>query len=143
MAKKTDDSGPTPSRFPNLSAPTPSAPAPAPVPPILDPSVLIAAKALTAAPGDEETLSDARKLDAALNVTVQPMATKLIGEARMGLVDLTIEEQLALATKLHENIGKASGYLPDFTSMSENVKAAYLKSVRDIWIEAQRKARSE
>jgi len=90
----------------------------------------------------EPPLSDTDKINAALGTTVQPMAESLVKAARLNLADISAEEQLALAVSAHETIGKAAGYIPEFGAVTENMKAAYLKIVRDIWIAAQRKARS-
>ncbi len=91
---------------------------------------------------DPVNLTTEEKADLALRTTAQPMAASLLKEARLGLDDLSKEEQLELAVQFHERIGKASGYIPEFPSLTENMKAAYLGGVRDIWIAAQRKARS-
>ncbi len=86
-------------------------------------------------------LSPSEKLDLALRSTEQPISETIVSQARLGLEDLSIEHQLELAQGICERIGKAAGYIPDFSSCTENMKGAYLSSVRDVWLAAQRKAR--
>jgi hypothetical protein len=96
---------------------------------------------LTPPDDDNWKLSDAERMDLALGTTEQPMSKNLVAVTRVGLEDLSMEEQLDLARQAHEIIGKASGFLPDFASLTENMKAGYLKIVRDIYLSAQRKVR--
>lgn len=88
------------------------------------------------------TLSESEKVDLALNSTQQPISKNVVAAARLGLEDLSVEEQVDLAVHSHEIIGKAAGHLPDFHSATENMKGAYMSVVRDIWLAAQRKTRS-
>lgn len=114
--------------------PNPTAPINNPVP-IGDPTVSKTDAVLRRA---EE---DARKIDESLGASVQPMPQSIMKAVRLGLNDLTVERQLELAIELNWTIGKASGYIPSFQDMTENMKGAYLKGVQDIWIAAQRAAR--
>jgi hypothetical protein len=86
--------------------------------------------------------SDTEKVNAVLGGMVFPISEEHVKNFRLDLADLSIEEQVDLAREVHNAIGKASGYLPDFNSQTENMKAAYLKAVRDVWVAAQRKART-
>lgn len=70
----------------------------------------------------------------------QPIAERLIKE--VVIADLSLAEQTELAIQCHEVLGKAAGYLPDFASITENMKAAHLKCIQLIWVAAQRKART-
>jgi hypothetical protein len=70
----------------------------------------------------------------------QPVAERLIREVR--IEDLSLAEQTELAVLCHERIGKAAGYIPDFASITENMKAAHLEAVKIVWLAAQRKARA-
>jgi len=61
---------------------------------------------------------------------------------RLSLAEPSDQEVLDLAAQSHELLGKAAGYIPDFLSITENMKSAYMKVVRNIWVAAQKKARS-
>lgn len=114
--------------------PNPTAPINNPVP-IGDPTVTKTEAVL------RNAHDDARKIDEALGASVQPMPQSIMKGVRLGLNDLTVERQLELAIELNWTIGKASGHIPSFQDMTENMKGAYLKGVRDIWIAAQRAVR--
>mgnify|MGYP001044660308 CR=1 FL=1 len=86
--------------------------------------------------------SDARKVDELLGASVQPMPQSIMKSVRLGLEDLSVERQVELAIELSWTIGKAAGHIPDYHSMTENMKGAYLKGVRDIWLAAQRATRT-
>lgn len=86
--------------------------------------------------------SDTEKVNEVLGGMSFPISEEHVKSFRLDLADLTIEEQVDLAREAHNTIGKASGYLPDFNSQTENMKSAYMKIVREIWIAAQRKART-
>lgn len=87
-------------------------------------------------------LTDAERVDRVLRNIEQPISSTIVAKARLDLTDLSVEEQVELAITAHEIIGKASGYLPDFHSATENMKGAYMNVVRHIWLAAQRKART-
>lgn len=57
------------------------------------------------------------------------------------LPNLAPEYQAALAREIHEMIGKASGYIPDYDSLTENMKQALLRSVAHVWNAASKKVR--
>lgn len=86
--------------------------------------------------------SDTEKVNSVLGGLNFPISEEHVKSFRLDLADLTIEEQVDLAREAHNTIGKASGYLPDFNSQTENMKSAYMKIVREIWLAAQRKART-
>jgi len=86
--------------------------------------------------------SDTEKVNEVLGGMSFPISEEHVKSFRLDLDDLSCEEHVELAREVHNVIGKASGYLPDFNSQTENMKSAYLKAVRDVWIAAQRKART-
>lgn len=75
-----------------------------------------------------------------LDTAGQPVAQSIIKSVT--LKDLDLAQQIELAVQIHERIGKAAGYIPDFASLTENMKGAYLGAVKDVWIAAQRNVRS-
>lgn len=106
-----------------------SEPAPTPVPSIIPEPFVPASK-----------IAEDAKIAQVLGPTEQPMAETFVKELR--LEDLSFEQQKELAIAAYETLGKAAGYLPDYNNITENMKAAHMKVVRDIWMAAQRKART-
>lgn len=85
---------------------------------------------------------DAERLDAALGAKVFPTPEEHVRNFRADLRDLSPEEQQELSKEVCWTIGKAAGHIPDYGSLTENMRAAYMKVVRDIFLYAQRKVRA-
>jgi hypothetical protein len=144
-----DENDPFAPAVPSTGFPQPSVP-PAPEPSIED-NIFEASRTATDpikvnedltigrdAPADE---GEARaKADKALASGPSPMADTLSRSFR--LAELSIDEQLALAVEAHQVHGKAAGHIPDFGELTENMKAAWMKIVKDIFLAADRKVRS-
>lgn len=151
MAKKTPASSPTAPYAPSDSESDPFnfAPPSAPIPPEEGGEPIVGETR-----SDEEIYNQPHDhtsgFSSALPLTIEDSADEALARASgvsksvaktVLLPNLDPEFQAALAREIHEMIGKASGYIPDYDSLTENMKQALLRSVAHVWNAASKKVR--